>query len=119
MKDSHLYRDGPCSPPAYQAIVNFLDLFGAISAPGRHFLQAVYAADEMLSLTLTLSAVDATYSLGTFDQQGGNGVPLSGEFGMLLISAVPEPSTLILIGLGVVCFAGRGVLTAVKRRAKR
>src|SRR5262245_41279091 len=94
------FSPGPCSPPAYQAIVSFMDLFGALDLGGRHWLQAVYDADEMFSMTLSLSAVDATYSLGYFDQQGGNGVPLSGEFGMLLISAVPEPSTLVLFSIG-------------------
>jgi PEP-CTERM motif-containing protein len=102
-----------CDPMAYQAIVHFIDIFNAFPPPipGTHGLQAVYNADAFDSTTLTLSAIDENFVISTFDRQSnGHEVPLAGEFGMLLISAVPEPATLVLFGIGVAFLVGRRIL---------
>jgi hypothetical protein len=98
---------GPfCSPAVYQAAVDFIDIFQAEISSPPHTLRGVYdptgPKDSSLAMFLTLYATDEG---GVFlDRQGTNfplPPPVEG-FGMLLVSTVPEPSTLVLWCGGIV-----------------
>ena len=99
------YFAGPfCSPAVYQAVVDFIDIFEG----GRLFplpmLRAVYGPEGLptqpqLAMFLTLYT---TAEGGVFLDSQGTNFPLPiGDFGMLLVSTVPEPATLLLVVSGL------------------
>ena len=88
-----------CSPAAYQAIVDFIDIFQAEMSLPPHTLRGVYdpvgTKDSGIAMFLTL------YGTGEggiyLDRQSTHYPPIRGDdFGMFLVSTVPEPSTFAL-----------------------
>jgi len=100
--------------PNYAALSDFFLEFSAI---GSDLTGTVYSDETRTTVLASLSVMDATYTSGvsgvSVSANNNGDTSLSGTFDNVSVSAVPEPSSIVVLGLGFATAIG------MRRRRRR